>query len=53
MGAVMKKSFAYKRPSKSAINNALEFYRTEAKNADEQSTVPGPICAFTRFAITP
>lgn len=42
MGAVMKKSFAYKRPSKSAINNALEFYRTEAKNADEQSTVPGP-----------
>ena len=25
-----------KRPSKAAVNKAIEFYRTEAKNTDEQ-----------------
>ena len=29
-----------KRPSKAAVNKAIEFYRTEAKNTDEQLTVP-------------
>ena len=27
-----------KRPSKAAVNKAIEFYRTEAKNTDEQLT---------------
>ena len=36
--AIMKRF--NKRPSKAAVNKAIEFYRTEAKNTDEQLTVP-------------
>ena len=32
--AIMKRF--NKRPSKAAVNKAIEFYRTEAKNTDER-----------------